>query len=161
MKNSFTIIIVALVILSIGFVVFVFIIDPFDSDSNDMGKTTGSNSLTDPTNEEDIIVSNGSRYVNYSERILEQELESGNKVLLLFYADWCPTCTTLEQDLTENINNLQDAISVVKINFDTETELKQKYVVNYQHTFVQLDSEGNRIHKWVGGNINTINANIK
>ena len=30
-------------------------------------------------------------------------------------------------------------------------ELKKKYEVTYQHTFVQVDAQGNMIKKWSGG----------
>ncbi len=40
----------------------------------------------------------------------------------------------------------------VKTDYDTERELKKKYGVTYQHTFVQVDAQGNQIKKWGGSN---------
>ena len=34
-----------------------------------------------------------------------------------------------------------------KVNYDTETSLKSRYGVTYQHTFVLIDGEGNAIQK--------------
>jgi hypothetical protein len=36
------------------------------------------------------------------------------------------------------------------VNYDNSTALKQKYAVTYQHTFVQVDKDGNLIKKWSG-----------
>ncbi len=36
-------------------------------------------------------------------------------------------------------------ISVVVVNYDRSSELKKKYVVTYQHTYVQIDDSGETI----------------
>ncbi|MBN1411113.1 MAG: thioredoxin family protein [Spirochaetales bacterium] len=71
-------------------------------------------------------------------------------VVLFFFADWCPTCRAAIQDINERIKSLGD-ISLVIVNYDKETELKSRYNVTYQHTFVQINEEGKEITKWNGG----------
>ena len=39
---------------------------------------------------------------------------------------------------------------ILKVNYDTETELKQKYSILSQSTFVQIDSLGNMYKRWLG-----------
>jgi hypothetical protein len=50
---------------------------------------------------------------------------------------------------------------VFKTDYDTSNDLKTKYGVTYQHTFVQIDSSGNAITKWVGGDTAALIKNIK
>lgn len=70
--------------------------------------------------------------------------------VLFFHASWCPSCRSLESSL--NSNDIPDGLGIYKIDYDSSTELKSKYGVTTQHTLVQVDSEGNMINKWLGGN---------
>ncbi len=72
-------------------------------------------------------------------------------VVLFFHASWCPTCKTLDKSINANTANIPDGLTILKTNYDTETELKKKYGVTYQHTLVQVDGDGNLIKKWSGG----------
>lgn len=73
-------------------------------------------------------------------------LAGKGKVVLFFHADWCPICRPLDAELTSK--GVPEGIHVLKVNYDTATELKKKYGVTYQHTFVQVDAQGNLIAKW-------------
>lgn len=73
-------------------------------------------------------------------------------VVLFFKAVWCPTCRALEADIKANIENLPANVTILEVNYDTATELRQKYGVTTQHTLVQVDANGNLITKWSGGN---------
>lgn len=89
-------------------------------------------------------------------------LANNGDVVLFFYASWCPYCRTAESDINENINQIPGDVHILKTNYDTETALKQKYGVTYQHTFVQVDSSGNLIKKWSGSvTLGEIIANIQ
>ena len=48
-----------------------------------------------------------------------------------------------------------------KTSFDTETELKKKYSITYQHTYVQVDAAGNAVATWNGGALDALLANLK
>ena len=43
-------------------------------------------------------------------------------------------------------------MTILKLDYDSEIELKEKYGVRIQHTLVQVDNEGNPITGWTGGN---------
>ena len=75
--------------------------------------------------------------------------ETGD-VVLFFHASWCPTCRGLSADIDKNIEAITSEVSILKVDYDTETELKKKYGVTYQHTLVQVDMDGNMIKKWSG-----------
>ena len=73
-------------------------------------------------------------------------------VVLFFKASWCPTCKALDADIKANVGSINEGLTILEVNYDTETALKQKYGVTTQHTLVQVDKDGTLITKWSGGN---------
>lgn len=76
---------------------------------------------------------------------------SNENVILFFKASWCPTCRAVDQDITANLNTIPKGVNILKVNYDNSKELQKKYGVTYQHTFIQVDAQGNLIKKWSGG----------
>lgn len=72
------------------------------------------------------------------------------QVVLCFHAGWCPTCQEAERNLTSA--PLPSGLTVVKVDYDNSNELRQKYGVTLQHTFVQVDASGSQLAKWSGSN---------
>ena len=111
-----------------------------------------------------LIVEN-SRYLEHSEGVLEQTADK--RRVLFFYASWCPICRPADQSFKENAGKIPEDVILVRVNYNdpdtdrAEKDLAGKYGVTYQHTFVQIDQEGSAIHKWNGGEINELLANIK
>lgn len=68
-------------------------------------------------------------------------------ILLFFHADWCSTCKNFDKQISElkNIDNL----TILKVDFDKETELKKKYSILSQSTFVQIDKEWNAYKRFL------------
>lgn len=66
-------------------------------------------------------------------------------ILLFFHADWCPTCKIID----ENILNtwLVEWLTILKVDYDNEKDLRVKYWVTSQSTFVQVDNNWNMIKK--------------
>lgn len=75
-------------------------------------------------------------------------LASDGKVVLFFHAAWCPKCRQLDAEEAANPGLVPDGVHVLKVDYDTATALKQKYGVTIQHTFVQVDAQGNAIQKF-------------
>jgi thiol-disulfide isomerase/thioredoxin len=69
-------------------------------------------------------------------------------VVLFFYAPWCPICRGLESDINAHLSSFPANFTILKVDYDSSTALKQKYGVTYQHTFVQVDTQGNLLAKW-------------
>ncbi len=66
----------------------------------------------------------------------------GQKVVINFRADWCPTCAKLEAKLEDEANADQlTNVNMLLADYDKETELKKKYNVNKQTTLVFLDEK--------------------
>lgn len=105
------------------------------------------------------------RYLPYSRVVFDQEVE--NRRVLFFYASWCPTCRPTDANLKENENKIPEDATVIRVNYndpetdEEEKDLAQKYGITYQHTFVQIDSQGNKITAWNGGQIDELVNNIK
>jgi len=102
-----------------------------------------------------------SNYLDYSEKTMKAELEAGQKVVLFFHAKWCPFCVKADKEFNKSPNEIPEGVTVLKLNYDTEKAMKEKYGVNYQHTFVQLNKEQNEVTKWVSGDIELLKKNIK
>lgn len=77
---------------------------------------------------------------------------SEGDVILFFHAPWCPTCKALDSDINGELSQIPANTKILKVDYDSSSELKKKYGVTYQHTLVQVDAEGNMITKWSGGN---------
>jgi thiol-disulfide isomerase/thioredoxin len=71
-------------------------------------------------------------------------------VVLFFKASWCPSCKAVDSDIKANRDSIQEGLTILEVDYDNSSLLKQKYGVTYQHTFVQVDSNGNQIAKWSG-----------
>lgn len=57
-------------------------------------------------------------------------------VLVDFYADWCGPCKSMAPILKQLKSDLKDAISIIKINVDTNQRLAAKYQVQGVPTFM-------------------------
>ncbi|OGG44815.1 hypothetical protein A2673_02150 [Candidatus Kaiserbacteria bacterium RIFCSPHIGHO2_01_FULL_50_13] len=77
-------------------------------------------------------------------------LANSGDVVLFFRASWCPTCRALDADIKAHLNDIPAGVAILILDYDTETTLRQKYGVTYQHTLVQVDAGGNQIAKWQG-----------
>jgi len=75
--------------------------------------------------------------------------ETGD-VVLFFHASWCPSCRGLNASIEGNLGSIPEGVTILKTDYDGETELRKKYGVTYQHTLVQVDADGNLIKKWSG-----------
>lgn len=71
-------------------------------------------------------------------------------VVLFFRASWCPTCRAADADIRAHLNDIPADLTILDVNYDESSALKAKYGVTYQHTFVQVDAQGNQIKKWSG-----------
>ncbi len=100
-------------------------------------------------NKEDVVNTPSGSYEAFSIDKISRAKTSD--VVLFFNASWCPTCRALNKDIEENLSSIPENVTILKTDYDTETELKKKYEVTYQHTLVQVDESGNLIKKWSGG----------
>lgn len=96
--------------------------------------------------------------ISFTDMDTARALAAKGPVVLFFYADWCPTCQIAMKNIDENGKKL-GVITVVVVNYDKAHDLRGKYLVSYQHTFVQIDEHGNKLAIWNGGGVDGILKN--
>lgn len=95
------------------------------------------------------------------------ERSSNLKRVLYFYANWCPVCKPADAEFKSNMSKLPKGLILFRINYNdsdtdqTEKDFAKKYGITYQHTFVQIDKDGQEITKWNGGAIDKLLSSIK
>jgi len=89
---------------------------------------------------------NLSTYINFSPTT--KFLNSNN--VLFFKANWCSTCGVADENLASDISAIPENLTIYKVDFDKENQVRAKYGVTVQHTFVQVDNQGNKLKQWVG-----------
>lgn len=105
-----------------------------------------------------------SRYVDYSEENLTKATVNGGRAVLFFAAlKWCPSCQEADKDFQGNFEKVPSDATVLKVDYDTAKDLKQKYAITMQDTFVQVDQNGKEITRWNSGGqgVKTLLANLK
>jgi len=161
MKNSLIIFVTVAIIAVIGIGVFTVSQKP-STKSDSMMKKDGAEMEKDKMTGDKM---SDSRYVEYSKATLDQTANS--RRVLYFYANWCSTCRPADANFKENVSKIPEDVTVIRVNYnDTETDQEEKdlakqYEITYQHTFVQIDSQGNLVTKWNGGQTNELLSNIK
>ena len=112
------------------------------------------------TTKTDVMMKAGSYEVYAPEKVALAS--ASHDVVLFFRASWCPTCRAVDTDIKANLSKIPSDLTILDVNYDDSTALKQKYSVTYQHTFVQVDKDGNQIKKWSGSpTLSTLVAEIK
>lgn len=85
-------------------------------------------------------ISNEAVYTSYTDKSLAEY--AGRDKVIFFHASWCSTCKALDNELESNISQLPANTVVLKADYDSQTDLRQKYGVNLQHTLVFIDDSG-------------------
>lgn len=105
------------------------------------------------------------KYIEYNPSQLNEA--ANTRRVLYFYAKWCSTCRPADANFIENESKIPEDVTLIRVNFNdddtdqSEKDLAKKYSVPYQHTFVQIDSNGNEVTRWVGGDIDEMLSSLK
>ena len=104
------------------------------------------------------------RYIDYSSEALAKATENNGKAVIWFAAlKWCPSCQAADRDFRANFDKVPKDVSIMKIDYDTATDLKKKYAIVMQDTFIYVDSKGKEITRWNSGGqgVASVLANVK
>lgn len=168
--NQKILVVAVLIILAIAGLGGFFVINSQNSSSSvddSMVKEDKMIKDEDVMEKDDTMMNNSSdsKYIEYSKSTLENT--NDKRRVLFFYASWCPTCRPTDENIRSNVNKIPEDLVVIRVNYndpdteEAEKDLAKKYNITYQHTFVQIDENGNEISKWNGGQIDEILENIK
>ena len=145
MKNSISILVIALVVLG-----GIFLLSDKQSKVEDtMVKEDAQPTMTTDEQKGDAMMAQSGTYETYAMEKVAMQTE-GNYVVLFFRASWCPSCIALDKDIRANLSSIPASLTILDVDYDNSSELKKKHGVTYQHTFVQVDKDGNMIKKWSG-----------
>ncbi|MDO5067219.1 MAG: thioredoxin domain-containing protein [Propionibacteriaceae bacterium] len=89
-----------------------------------------------------------SPFVTYADYEAAKDRYADTTVVLFFNAKWCPACRAITEDLTADASRLPEKTTIVSVDYDEHTELRQRYGVTMQHTFVSIDDQGQQLRKW-------------
>ncbi len=124
-------------------------------------------SAPEPENAMMMMVQDGQTMNTTAEPFIDyQNLEQAKMIaseaptVLFFYASWCPTCRSAREEFNERQDELKH-INIILVDYDNSDDLQKKYGVSYQHTFVQIDENGEAIIKWNGGATDSLLSNVK
>jgi thiol-disulfide isomerase/thioredoxin len=106
------------------------------------------NAQSNPTTE--TAPGGAGAYISLSDYEASTDSYSESKVVLFFNATWCSTCKKARDNLDADLSAIPPDLVIVSVDFDSETDLKRQYGVTVQHTFVQIDVDGNEVAKWSG-----------
>lgn len=131
----------------IGFVVTYFVINPINPRSDDTevdSPAVSKDSETTDDNSKIISTSTAGVYTTYTKSKFESS--TGTR-LLFFHAPWCPQCRALDADIKSA--DLPQGITVLKVDYDSNQDLRSKYGVTIQTTVVKVDEKGKLVKKFV------------
>ena len=143
MKKAIIITLVSVVI--VGGLVAALLLRPVDT-TNRTARTSESNQQEpEPASAEDKPLAEG-RYIAYDPGLVSAE--GYDETILFFHASWCPECRAFEAAINEG--GVPAGVQVLKVDYDSSTELRQKYEVTIQSSFVKVNDVGEKVSSWVG-----------
>lgn len=104
---------------------------------------SGEESTQVPSNSQ--TTSQNGQYVEYDEAKLANSKDAN---YLFFHAPWCSQCRAVEASIHAG-GKIPEGVIIYKLDYDSNQELRKKYGVTLQTTFVKVDSQGNFIDKYV------------
>jgi thioredoxin 1 len=128
---------------------YVLTIEPNDGDpapaghilEGDMDQKASPESNSTSTANETV----GGVYENYSEDKIQRA--ANGDVVIFFHASWCSTCKVADSNINDNLDQIPSDLTILKADYDSSTDLRQKYGVTTQHTFVKVDESGNKVRQ--------------
>lgn len=140
-------------VILIGVLVLVIVLRPMvpntamdTIEETDTTNVVDGPAVPDPSTEVPSVVLASGRYEDYSSDLID---DSGYQTtILFFYAGWCPECRGYDQAI--KTATLPDGVQILKLNYDDVQDVRQKYGVTIQSTFVRVNSAGVKQTLWNG-----------
>ena len=102
-----------------------------------------------------------SSYLDYSESNLKLAQQKEATVLFFAATDWCQTCAALDEEIISRIQDVPEEMTILKVDYDNDKQMRNNYKVTAQHTLIVLDSEGNEVKRWLGGGLDTLLSQVE
>lgn len=118
--------------------------------SDETEQVSESTNPADAMPSSSVDTTSAGAYITLADFQASQETYSESKVVLFFTATWCSTCEKARSNLESDLSAIPSDLTIVLVDFDSETALKRQYGITVQHTFVQIDTDGSELAKWSG-----------
>lgn len=105
-------------------------------------------SKEDDSMDKDAAMSKQGSYVTRTDYDKDPSKYTDSKKVYFFHASWCPICKGIDEEINADMSKIPAGVTMIKTDFDNSTDLRQKYGVTTQYTFVQVDSNGNETAQW-------------
>jgi len=96
----------------------------------------------------DDAMSKQGSYVMLADYNKDPSKYADSKKVYFFHASWCPICKGIDEEINADMSKIPAGVTMIKTDFDNSTDLRQKYGVTTQYTFVQVDNSGNETAQW-------------
>ncbi len=100
-------------------------------------------------------------YLTYSDAMLAKTRLKGKSILFFAATRWCQSCSELEKEIIERQPEIPEGVTILKVDYDNDKAMNQRYGVTSQHTLVLLDKNGQEVKRWLGGDFDTLLQQIK
>jgi thiol-disulfide isomerase/thioredoxin len=129
-----------IVVAIVGAIVAVLVFSPPTAPTTSSSRTADASPSPEPT----APAASAGAYVDYSDDAIAQ---AQGRVLLFFHAPWCPQCRSVESDILAE--GVPAGVTIIKVDYDSRQDLRQRYGVTLQTTFVEVDTAGAELQKHV------------
>ncbi len=92
----------------------------------------------------------GKQVVPFTSEAAAQMLAKNQTVVYYFAATWCPYCQATYKDIKANFAKIPSNVTLVFVDYDKAADLKTKYGVTMQDTFVVIGADGMKKTAWSG-----------
>ncbi len=153
-------ILIVVPILAIGIATIIFL-NTQNSSSDDPANNSATTTDKQPSSSATSNKDTGTRYITLATYNTDPSRYFNYKKVYFFHASWCPICQKIDKDLTRSADSVPSDTLIIKADFDDTPDLRKKYGVTTQYTFVQVDNAGNEISQWSATSLSDAVSGIK
>lgn len=143
MNKKTIIIVVSIILVIIAGLVFVSVRPKKDSTVTTTTPQPATKAPDDGQYTTMPVVEKG-KYVSYVD---DASTKVAGTKLLFFHASWCPQCRALDESIKSS--TLPDDTVILKVDYDSNQALRQKYGVTIQTTVVKINDDGEKVASYV------------
>lgn len=86
------------------------------------------------------------RIITWADYDEDRAVYADSTVVLYFHAPWCHECQATDEAISTT--GIPPGLTLVQVDYDSRTDLRQEYGVTIQHSFVLVDDAGKRQDIW-------------
>lgn len=100
-------------------------------------------------------------YITHQEYLANPDTYKNHKRIYFFRTDWCFICKVIAAEARANLTLTPENVAIIEVDFDTQIDLRNKYGVTSQTTFVQVATDDTKLGQWHAQNFREAVAQIR